>query len=487
MKEMSKRYIIPFVMALAGGVGALTLERVFFADKDAAITVDNTTPVQFTSINGEPLPVFTPAAEQTIHAVVHVKTKFTTTQTYFDPFQGMFGGNGMQTIPQQQQAAGSGVIISKEGYIVTNNHVIEQAEEIQVILNDKRTYDAKLVGADPNTDIAVLKIDDERDFAYVNWGNSDKVRIGEWVLAVGNPFNLTSTVTAGIVSAKARNINIISGNGSGVGAVESFIQTDAAVNPGNSGGALVNTAGQLIGINTAIASQTGSFAGYSFAVPATLAKKVVTDLIEFGMVQRGYLGVNIQDVDAKLAKEQGLDQISGAYVLGVVKDGAGEDADLQAGDVITAVDSVAVGSVAELQEQVNRHRPGEKVAITYNRNGNVEKTVATLKNKNNTTDLLTKEDAVNNDVVVALGATLSPVDAIQLQRLGIKAGVEISKLDAGKLRNSGIKEGFVIISVDKTPITTPDQLKELLESKKGGTLIEGVYSNGQRAYYALAL
>jgi serine protease Do len=482
-----KRYIILFAMAFAGGAGALALDKAFFSDKDSAITVDSTAPVQFASFNGEALPVFTPAAEQTVHAVVHVMTKFTTTQTYYDPFQGMFGGNGIQTVPQEQQASGSGVIISKDGYIVTNYHVIEQAEEIQVTLNDKRVFDAALIGSDPNTDIAVLKIEDENNFPYMSWGNSDNVKIGEWVLAVGNPFNLTSTVTAGIVSAKARNINIISGNGSGVGAVESFIQTDAAVNPGNSGGALVNTGGQLIGINTAIASQTGSFAGYSFAVPSLLVKKVVTDLIEFGMVQRGYLGVNIQDVDAKLAKEKDLDKISGAYVLGVIKDGAAEDANLEEGDVITAVDSVTVGSVAELQEQVNRHRPGEKVTITYKRNGNVEKTVATLKNKNNTTDLLKKEDAVNNDVVEALGATLSPVDAVELQRLGIKAGVEISKLEAGKLRNSGIKEGFVITSVDKTPITTPDQLKELLESKKGGILIEGVYSNGQRAYYALAL
>jgi Do/DeqQ family serine protease len=482
-----KRYIIPFVMALAGGAGALALDKAFFSGNDSAITVDNSTPVQFASINGEPLPVFTPAAEQTVHAVVHVTTKFTTTQTYFDPFQGMFGGNGMQTVPQEQQASGSGVIISKDGYIVTNYHVIEQAEEIQVTLNDRRVFDAKLIGSDPNTDIAVLKIEDESNFPYINWGNSDNVKIGEWVLAVGNPFNLTSTVTAGIVSAKARNINIIAGNGSGVGAVESFIQTDAAVNPGNSGGALVNTAGQLIGINTAIASQNGTFAGYSFAVPSLLVKKVVTDLMEFGMVQRGYLGVNIQDVNAALAKEHDLDKIAGVYVLGVIKNGAAEDADLQAGDVITAVDSVTVGSVAELQEQVNRHRPGEKVTITYNRSGNVEKTVATLKNRNNTTELLTKEDAVNTNVVEVLGATIAPVDAVQLQRLGIKSGVEISKLNPGKLRNSGIQEGFVITSVDKTPITTPDQLKEVLESKKGGILIEGVYANGQRAYYALAL
>jgi Do/DeqQ family serine protease len=482
-----KRYIIPFVMALAGGAGALALDKTFFSNETPVSVADTNTPVQYASLGGKPLPDFTPAAEQSIHAVVHVNTKFTTTQTYYDPFQEFFGGNGRQTVPQEQRASGSGVIISKDGYIVTNYHVIEQAEEIQVTLNDNRVFEATLVGSDPNTDLAVLKIEDEGTFPYIEWGNSDDVRIGEWVLAVGNPFNLTSTVTAGIVSAKARNINIIAGNGSGAGAVESFIQTDAAVNPGNSGGALVNTSGQLVGINTAIASQTGSFAGYSFAVPSLLVKKVVTDLMEFGMVQRGYLGVNIKDVNAELAKEKGLDKIAGVYVMGIVKNGAAEAADLEEGDVITGIDGVSVNSVAELQEQVNRHRPGEKVNVTYNRNGNVEKTVATLKNKNNTTELLAKEDAVKADVVEALGATLSPVDAVELSRLGVKSGVEISKLNAGKLRNSGVQEGFVITSVDRIPITTPDQLKELLETKKGGILIEGVYANGQRAYYALAL
>ncbi len=474
------------MIALAGGAGALGLQKVFFADNNFA-SAPNLVPAQYASLNGAPLPDFTPAADQTVHAVVHVTTKFTSEETYYDPFQGMFGGNGIQSVPQEQQASGSGVIISKDGYIVTNYHVIKEAEEIQITLNDKRVYDATLIGSDPNTDLAVLKVEDDVDFPFVVWGNSDAVRIGEWVLAVGNPFNLTSTVTAGIVSAKARNINIISGNGSGQGAVESFIQTDAAVNPGNSGGALVNTSGQLVGINTAIASQTGSFTGYSFAIPSSLVKKVVTDLVEFGMVQRGYLGVNIQDVDAKLAEENDLDNLTGVYVMGVVNNGAAEDADLEEGDVITAVDSVTVGSVAELQEQVNRHRPGEKITVTYSRNGNVEKTVATLKNKNNNTDLLTKEDEVEIDVTEALGATLSPVDAVDLQRLGIRSGVEISKLNAGTLRNSGIKQGFVVTMLDKTPISSPEQLKELLETKKGGTLIEGVYANGQRAYYALPL
>ena len=480
-----KRYLFAFVLALGGGAAALGFERLFFntSGNDVASITTNV-PGQFTALGGGKLPDFTPAAEQTVHAVVHVMTKFTTTQTYFDPFQGMFGGNGKQTIPQEQQASGSGVIISKDGYIVTNYHVIQQAEQIQVTLNDKRAYDATLVGADPNTDLAVLKIDEE-GLPFIAWGNSDDVKIGEWVLAVGNPFNLTSTVTAGIVSAKARNINIISGNGSGSGAVESFIQTDAAVNPGNSGGALVNTNGQLVGINTAIASQNGSFTGYSFAVPVNLVKKIVTDLIEFGMVQRGYLGVNIQDVDANLAKNKNLDKVSGVYVIGVMKNGAAEDAKLREGDVITAIDKVNVANVAELQEQVNRHRPGDKVEVTYIRKGEEQKVTATLKNKNNTTEIIRKDEGIK--AVESLGATFEQMDQEELKRLGINAGLRVSKLDDGKLRTSGMKEGFIITAVDKVPVGTPEELKDILENKKGGILIEGVYPNGTRAYYALGL
>jgi S1-C subfamily serine protease len=480
-----KRYLFAFVLALGGGAAALGFERLFFnnSSNDVASITTNV-PGQFAALGGGKLPDFTPAAEQTVHAVVHVMTKFTTTQTYFDPFQGMFGGNGMQTIPQEQQASGSGVIISKDGYIVTNYHVIQQAEQIQVTLNDKRAYDATLVGADPNTDLAVLKIDEE-GLPFIAWGNSDDVKIGEWVLAVGNPFNLTSTVTAGIVSAKARNINIISGNGSGSGAVESFIQTDAAVNPGNSGGALVNTNGQLVGINTAIASQNGSFTGYSFAVPVNLVKKIVTDLIEFGMVQRGYLGVNIQDVDANLAKNKNLDKVSGVYVIGVMKNGAAEDAKLREGDVITAIDKVNVANVAELQEQVNRHRPGDKVEVTYIRKGEEQKVTATLKNKNNTTEIIRKDEGIK--AVESLGATFEQMDQEELKRLGINAGLRVSKLDDGKLRTSGMKEGFIITAVDKVPVGTPEELKDILENKKGGILIEGVYPNGTRAYYALGL
>lgn len=428
---------------------------------------------------------FRAAAEQTVHAVVHIKTKFTSQQTYYDPFQGFFGGgSGMQIVPKEQESSGSGVIISNDGYIVTNFHVVQNAEKIEVTLNDKRTYEAELVGTDPNTDLAVLRVE-EKGLPFIAYGNSDDVKVGEWVLVVGNPFNLTSTVTAGIVSAKARNINIISGNGSGSGAVESFIQTDAAVNPGNSGGALVNTLGQLVGINSAIATSTGSFSGYSFAVPVNLVRKVVVDLVEFGTVQRGYLGINIKDVDAQLVKEQKLDKLNGVYVVGVLADGAAASAGLDGGDVIIKVGEIFVNNVSELQEQVNNFRPGDKVVVTYVRDSKEKIVNVILKNKNNGAELLKKEDKSMD--VESLGAVFETIAPEDMKRLNISNGLRVSKLGSGKLRNSGIREGFIITSVDKNKVSSPDELKKILDNKKGGILIEGLYPNGSRAYYAFGM
>jgi serine protease Do len=481
-----KRILSLFLVAAMGGATALGLNKAFFTDQTAMAGSPAVSPVHYTNFNGNAtgLVDFRGAAEQTVHAVVHVTTKFTTQQTYYDPFQQLLGGNGYQVIPREQQSSGSGVIISADGYIVTNYHVVENADEVQVTLNDKRTYTAKIVGTDPNTDLAVIKVD-EKQLPFMTWGNSDDVKVGEWVLAVGNPFNLTSTVTAGIVSAKARNINIISSNGSGAGAVESFIQTDAAVNPGNSGGALVNTAGELVGINSAIASQTGSFSGYSFAIPVNLVRKVVADIVEFGTVQRGYLGVNIRNVDAALMKEKKLNRITGVYVEGVITDGAADDAGIETGDVILKVGGVEVNNVAELQEQVNRYRPGDKVAITY-LSGTKEKTTnAVLKNKNNSTTLLKKKE--DSDAAESLGATFETMAPEELQRLKITGGLRVSKLGAGKLRNAGIREGFIITTVDKKSVSTPEELKRLLDNKKGGILIEGVYPNGSKAYYAFGM
>lgn len=482
-----KKIISTLAIAVLGGAAALGLENLFLtphAMVDAAVTKPQTHYTTFTGPAGGPVD-FRDAADQTVHAVVHVKTKFTTQQTYYDPFQGFFGGgNGMQVVPREQEASGSGVIISNDGYIVTNYHVVENADNIQVTLNDKRNYEATVIGTDPNTDLAVIKVD-EKNLPFISYGNSDDVQVGEWVLAVGNPFNLTSTVTAGIVSAKARNINLISSNGSGSGAVESFIQTDAAVNPGNSGGALVNTSGQLIGINSAIASSTGSFAGYSFAIPVNLVRKVVSDLIEFGTVQRGYLGVNIRDVDAALVKEKKLDKLSGVYVDGVIDQGSADDAGIEPGDVITKIGEVEVNNVSQLQEQINRFRPGDKVVVTYTRGSGEKTATVTLKNKNNTAALLKKDD--KTDESESLGATFETIAPEDMKRLNIDNGLRVSKLGAGKLRNSGIREGFIITTVDKNKVSTPDELKKVLDNKKGGILIEGVYPNGTRAYYAFGM
>ena len=481
-----KKILSIFLFATLGGGAALFINYLILKPTAFENSSKQQSPIRLADLTSSAGTIdFRAAAEQTVHAVVHIKTKFTSQQTYYDPFQGFFGGgSGMQIVPKEQESSGSGVIISNDGYIVTNFHVVQNAEKIEVTLNDKRTYEAELVGTDPNTDLAVLRVQ-EKGLPFIAYGNSDDVKVGEWVLAVGNPFNLTSTVTAGIVSAKARNINIISGNGSGSGAVESFIQTDAAVNPGNSGGALVNTLGQLVGINSAIATSTGSFSGYSFAVPVNLVRKVVVDLVEFGTVQRGYLGINIKDVDAQLVKEQKLDKLNGVYVVGVLADGAAASAGLDGGDVIIKVGEIFVNNVSELQEQVNNFRPGDKVVVTYVRDSKEKIVNVILKNKNNGAELLKKEDKSMD--VESLGAVFETIAPEDMKRLNISNGLRVSKLGAGKLRNSGIREGFIITSVDKNKVSSPDELKKILDNKKGGILIEGLYPNGSRAYYAFGM
>ncbi len=481
-----KKILSIFLFATLGGGAALFINYLILKPTAFENSSKQQSPIRLADLTSSAGTIdFRAAAEQTVHAVVHIKTKFTSQQTYYDPFQGFFGGgSGMQIVPKEQESSGSGVIISNDGYIVTNFHVVQNAEKIEVTLNDKRTYEAELVGTDPNTDLAVLRVQ-EKGLPFIAYGNSDDVKVGEWVLAVGNPFNLTSTVTAGIVSAKARNINIISGNGSGSGAVESFIQTDAAVNPGNSGGALVNTLGQLVGINSAIATSTGSFSGYSFAVPVNLVRKVVVDLVEFGTVQRGYLGINIKDVDAQLVKEQKLDKLNGVYVVGVLADGAAASAGLDGGDVIVKVGEIFVNNVSELQEQVNNFRPGDKVVVTYVRDSKEKIVNVILKNKNNGAELLKKEDKSMD--VESLGAVFETIAPEDMKRLNISNGLRVSKLGSGKLRNSGIREGFIITSVDKNKVSSPDELKKILDNKKGGILIEGLYPNGSRAYYAFGM
>ncbi|MDF2436349.1 MAG: hypothetical protein K0Q95_725 [Bacteroidota bacterium] len=485
-----KKILSVFAIASIGGLTSLGVSH-YLQDSSSTQTslMSYQTPVKYVNLPAAPESSinFTAAAEQSIHAVVNVKTTYplqSNNQLYmYDPFRDFFG----QRTPQKQEApmsTGSGVIVSQDGYIVTNNHVVDGADKIEVTLNDKRTYTADVIGKDPTTDLALLKIK-ETGLPFMTYGNSDNVKVGEWVLAVGNPFNLTSTVTAGIVSAKGRNINILDGDPSkGQFPIESFIQTDAAVNPGNSGGALVNTSGELVGINSAIASNTGSYTGYSFAIPVNMARKVVADLLEFGEVQRAFIGVSIRDLDAKLAKEKSINELKGVYVDGLSAGGSGEEAGIREGDVITKIGEVNVNNVPELQEQISRFRPGNKVTVTLKRNNQEKLIPVTLKNKNGNTDVVEKPKV---EVVSTLGASFEDVNSSDMKKLGIENGLRVNKLSAGKLLSAGIKEGFIITSVDKKKITSINDIKSALETKKGGVLIEGVYPNGMRAYYGFGM
>lgn len=430
-------------------------------------------------------PDLTVAAESSIHRVVHVRTKglaSSSSNPYSDNplFEFFFGPRGMQPGPQQQQrpvmGAGSGVIISADGYIVTNNHVIDNASEIEVTLNDKRTYKAVVVGADPNTDIALLKVE-ASDLLFMAYGNSDDLKIGEWVLAVGNPFNLTSTVTAGIVSAKSRSIQIL-----GQMSIEAFIQTDAAVNPGNSGGALVDISGNLVGINTAIASQTGSYSGYSFAVPVSIVKKVVSDLLEFGEVQRGLIGVNIREIDNQLAEEKDLNVTKGVYVVDAMEGGGAQIAGIKAGDIIVTVNGEKVNSVPQLQEKISRYRPGDNVQVEVIRNGKRKPFTITLRNIHGNTDIVKTSDKVS-----ILGATFEPVPEAEKQRLRIKYGLKVSKVGSGKFSKSGIKDGYIITQANRVPINSEEDLKKVVDVLNEGLFLSGIYPNGKVAYYAINL
>ncbi|SMG20020.1 Do/DeqQ family serine protease [Marivirga sericea] len=412
------------------------------------------------------------AAEQVTKGVVHIKAKMDRkTPQAKSPFEEYFRNQ------RPQQSSGSGVIISPDGYIVTNNHVVENASALEVILHDNRSYKAQVIGTDPNTDIALLKIDEE-DLNFVEFGNSDNAKIGEWVLAVGNPFNLTSTVTAGIVSAKARNINIL--NRQNRYGIESFIQTDAAVNPGNSGGALVNLSGKLIGVNTAIATPTGSYAGYSFAVPSILVKKVVNDLKEYGVVQRALLGVSILNLDDPNLETREFPTNSGVFIGGTTPGSAAEEAGLQAEDIIIKIDEKKITNVAELQEQIARFSPGEEVLVTYLRNGKEQSSTVKLKSLANTTEVVTASTAR-----VLGGATFEDVSEEEMEALDISGGSKVVEIEDGKWKDIGIKEGFIITAVDKGAVKDTESLIAILQNARGGILIEGVYPDGSKEYYGM--
>lgn len=451
-----------------------------------------------TNAQGEIVPLnFIDASKKVMPAVVHIQSIGKNTSGKLDgfpPAQHPFGdlfeeffkqyGQPMQPGEDQPNVmgAGSGVIINAEGYIVTNNHVIEHADELEVILSDNRTYKAEVIGKDPSTDIALLKIN-EKDLPFIPFSNSDVVEVGEWVLAVGNPFNLNSTVTAGIVSAKGRNINILRDRS----AIESFIQTDAAINPGNSGGALVNLNGDLIGINTAIASPTGSYSGYGFAVPSNMVQKVLEDLLKFGIVQRGFLGVIIRSVDGNLAKEKSLDINYGIYIDSLAENSAAKAAGIKSGDVIVEVDGVKLKSAPELQETIARHRPGDRVSVKVLRKGDYKNIDVILFNKDGKNEIVQKEKVTT---LTKLGAIFEEVDPALAKKMNIDGGVVVKEINAGKIKsNSDIQEGFIITKINNKPISDLDDLEDMMASlDDDAVLVEGYYPGDKsKKYYGLGL
>jgi serine protease Do len=416
---------------------------------------------------------FTYAAELTVHAVVHVHIKMAGTPD--NPIMDWFYGD-RNSKPREVNGYGSGVIISKDGYIITNNHVVENAESVDVTLNDKRTFTAKVVGRDPGSDIALLKIKAD-NLPIIKYGDSEQLKLGEWVLAVGNPFNLTSTVTAGIVSAKGRSLQLNEGNYK----IESFIQTDAALNMGNSGGALVNTKGLLVGITSAIMSPNGAYAGNSFAIPVSIVKKVVDDLIEYGEVQRAIIGVNIQDLQSEDATKLGLHDLNGVLVTRIMPDGSAKEAGMKENDVITKFDGQPVNTMSELQEQVGKHRPGDKATVTFVRGGKESTIPITLKNIAGNTKVVTAMMEEKEDVV--FGAKLESLDPQDMNSLNIDSGVKVVEINKGKFKDLGMAEGFIILSINGKKVKSPGEVRQA--TNDGTTLksIEGILPDGTMFNY----
>lgn len=420
---------------------------------------------------------FVEASQVATPCVVFIKTvsgqhQQMTTDPFFDFWSNMdfFGQRGPVT------SSGSGVIISKDGYIVTNLHVVKDADQIEVVTNNnKHNYKAKLIGKDPSTDLALIKIE-ANNLPNIVFGNSDDVKIGEWVVAVGNPFNLTSTVTAGIVSAKGRNINIVNSRFP----IESFIQTDAAINPGNSGGALVNSRGELVGINTAIASNTGSYNGYGFAIPVNIVQKIVKDLIEFNEVQRGFTGLEVKDIDGPLADKLNINDNFGVYVLSVLAEGPSDQSGIKAGDVIVKVNEKPIDSKAIFDEQISYARPGDRVKFAVLRAGKETDIYVKLINREGNTAIMRK----NTVSSASLGADFQPVSKVELEKYGIKSGIKVSNIRQGKFRNMGIPEDFIITSFNRKEYTSAEEFIKDFEKVRGQILIEGLYGNGSRGFYS---
>ena len=479
---MKRGILITLLSALAGGLTAYAVVKMVLPEQGTEIVQTTMDGARFrtVSLTQDNWPDFTYAAESAVDAVVYVKVSATQTMqqspsSIFD----FFFGFPQQGVPQQREkvGSGSGVIIREDGYIVTNNHVIEGATKIEVTLNNNQTYQATLVGTDPATDVALLKIEAD-GLPVVPFGDSDKLRLGEWVIAIGSPYDLRSTITAGIVSAKGRSMP----NYSGEFKIESFIQTDAAVNPGNSGGALVDKAGNLVGINTAIISQTGSYAGYSFAVPVNIVKKIVYDLMDYGSVQRAVLGITMQEIDDKIADELKLSSRNGVYIVEVSKSGAADKAGIKAGDVLIAIDSTMLTNSASVQEAVSRFSPGDEAVVTVIRDGKQKKLDVKFKGT-------AKENGTKSDdgSVAFYGSSIKAASEETLAKLGIKNGVEIVELGPGKLMEAGATEGFVIMYVNDHPVKTPEDIIEIVKKSRRTVFIEGVTPFGRTGYFGFGV
>lgn len=478
---MRRGILIALLSAVVGGLTAYAVVNAM--TKSHVEVVQAMDGAQFRTVNlsHDNWPDFTYAAESAVDAVVYVKVVSTQTQqqapsSIFDFFFGFpEGGMGM---PQQRErvGSGSGVIIREDGYIVTNNHVIDGATRIEVTLNNNQTYPATLVGTDPATDVALLKVE-ATGLPVIPFGDSDKLRLGEWVIAIGSPYDLRSTITAGIVSAKGRSMP-----SNGEFKIESFIQTDAAVNPGNSGGALVDKAGNLVGINTAIISQTGSYSGYSFAVPSNIVKKIAYDLMDFGSVKRAVLGIAMKPIDDKIAEDLKLSSRNGVYIDEVSKSGAADKAGIKAGDILIAIDSTKITNSASVQEAVSRFSPGDHAVVTVLRDGKELKLDVTFKGTSQDTG------TVSDDGSIAFyGSSIKAADESVLERFGLKSGVQIVELGPGKLMEAGAVEGFIIQYVNDHPVKTPQEVIDIVKKSKRTVFIEGVTPSGRIGYFGFGV
>ena len=478
---MKRGILIGLLSAAVAGLTAFGVAKYVIYNAPSSVDqIDEGARFRTVNLSQDNWPDFTYAAESAVDAVVHVKVVSTASGQQQAPssiFDFFFGYPGAAPQQREKVGSGSGVIIREDGYIVTNNHVIEGATKMEVTLNNNQTYPATLVGTDPATDVALIKIE-ANGLPVIPFGDSDKLRLGEWVIAIGSPYDLRSTITAGIVSAKGRSMP----NYSGEFKIESFIQTDAAVNPGNSGGALVDKAGNLVGINTAIISQTGSYTGYSFAVPSNIVKKIVYDLIDFGSVKRAVLGITMQPIDAKIAEDLKLSTLNGVYIVEVSKNGAADKAGIKAGDILIAIDSTKITNPASVQEAVSRFSPGDNAVVTVLRDGKELKLDVTFKGTSQDTGTVSEDGSI-----AFYGSSIKAADEETLERFGLKSGVQIVELGPGKLMEAGAVEGFIILYVNDHPVKTPQEVIDIVKKSKRTVFIEGVTPSGRTGYFGFGV